>query len=497
MKTFFVSIIGIFFVVSQLHAIETVVIQPDSTTGKDATVNSYTPSKNSGNSELLQSSAWTVGSGTALMRFYVDFNSIYDSLPENALVMSVSLSLMEAHAETPTYGHFYQLGSNACFVRRVLNQWDEGLISWNSQPEFTVKNQIELSASTAINQNYTNIDVTQLYLDAKNDQDSSLSLVVMMKEEVGYRSMMFASSEHSDVAKRPKLAIRYVVPGNDSIIVLQPDAEFGKDAYTHSYYPQANISSDSILQLVAWSISGSTAKLRSYIDFKIPNVGDEYRIDTAMLSLYEAHAEQTATQGHSHASGSNEFYIKRVTSPWNDKTITWGNQPAVTTVNQVLVPGDTISTQDFVDINVTSLVRDIVADSIYGGGFMLQLKNEQPYRTIMLASSNHSNPLKRPKLVIKLSKIGTVTTVKAPVRASSLVYPNPVSQLATFCFENNGTSRYDVKMFNLQGKLLIEKAGVESDSVEINAANFTDGVYLLSLFKDGIKVTTEKLVIKK
>lgn len=485
----FVSMIAVIF---QSQALETIVIQPDSITGKDATVHSFTPSSNFGNNPILQASSWEVGNKVALMRFYLDFPV---GLPENAVLESVKLSLKEAHADSPTYGHFYQFGSNSCYVKRVLEEWDDQLITWESQPKVGEGDVVEIPRSSVYNQDYEDIDVTSLFLTANSQVIKSFSLAVMMEVETGYKTMMFASSEHPDSTKRPKLTIQYYLPISDTTIVLQPDSAEGKDAYVHSYYPQANISRDSLLQVVSWSISGWMANLRTYIDFKIPHFGNDYIVASAKLSLYGEQSKVTPTKGHYHEDGSNAFYIKHVTSKWEEKTINWNNQPSFTDVNQVLVPMDTSSTQDYLDIDVTRLIRDIMSDTLTGYGLMLTLQEEMPFRTVLLASSDHKNPAKRPKLVIKMAKVTSNDKVMAPVKCS--IFPNPASQMITINIDYETSSHYDVVLYDLQGRPMIGKREINGRSVDINVAALSEGYYLLVLRKDGKRVTTEKLLVRK
>ncbi len=188
--------------------------------------------------------------------------------------------------------------------------------------------------------------------------------------------------------------------GATEILILQPDSVSGKDAFVHSFHPDENYGKSNLLQALNWTISGFDTKLRFFIDFDLSSVPENAIIESAKLSLFESH-ENAASEGHSHLSGSNECYIRRVTSSWCEQTITWNNQPTYSIHNQVYIPQDTISTQDYIDIDVTSLIMDIKNYPSTSYGLMCMLATELPYRSLIFASSNHDTIDKHPKLIVK------------------------------------------------------------------------------------------------
>ncbi|MHB2154418.1 DNRLRE domain-containing protein [Calditrichota bacterium GD2] len=92
-------------------------------------------------------------------------------------------------------------------------------------------------------------------------------------------------------------------------------------------------------------------------------------------------------------------YLRRVLEPWDEQTITWNTQPSTTTADEVSVPAPATTTSDF-EIDVTNLVR-IMNDGQSNYGFLWILQTEQKYRSVFAASSDYSDPAKRPKLVVK------------------------------------------------------------------------------------------------
>jgi len=54
--------------------------------------------------------------------------------------------------------------------------------------------------------------------------------------------------------------------------------------------------------------------------------------------------------------------------------------------------------QDFPDIDISSLIQDYTSDPENSYGIFLKLVSEDPYKILLLASSDHQNESIRPKL---------------------------------------------------------------------------------------------------
>ncbi|MHB2226945.1 interleukin-like EMT inducer domain-containing protein [Calditrichota bacterium LG24] len=103
-------------------------------------------------------------------------------------------------------------------------------------------------------------------------------------------------------------------------------------------------------------------------------------------------------QDNSYRASQSATYLRRVTEPWDEQTITWNTQPSTTTADQVSVPAPATTTSDF-EIDVTNLVR-LMNDGQSNHGFLWILNPEQKWRSVFAASSDYSDPAKRPKLVV-------------------------------------------------------------------------------------------------
>ncbi|MFT6745970.1 MAG: hypothetical protein ACJAZ2_000308 [Glaciecola sp.] len=185
-------------------------------------------------------------------------------------------------------------------------------------------------------------------------------------------------------------------------IVLQPSADQGKDAVLGSLASSTNYSAHPEFLAMAGTSGGTLMYARSLIEFDFTSLPKGAVINSAKLSLY---SYDSSTNGkHRMDGGANEATLSRVTTAWSEDSVTWNNQPGVSTVNQVTLAGSDSTIQHYLDIDVTSLVTDMTTDSTGNNGFLFQLVTEQKYRTMLFASSDYADSTLHPKLEINYTK---------------------------------------------------------------------------------------------
>jgi titin len=185
----------------------------------------------------------------------------------------------------------------------------------------------------------------------------------------------------------------------------------GEDAPITNYAPDINYETSELLRSMAWTNSGATMDFRSLLWFDLSSIPADAHIAEAKLSLYYYHPTD---HPHSSTSGPNTSQLLRITESWDVTTVTWNNQPATTTEAAATVPMSMSPFQDYESIDVTELIRAIRQAENYG--FMLKLANEQKYRTLFFASSEHTDATKHPRLTITYSS----TEGTAPIAPSEL-----------------------------------------------------------------------------
>lgn len=210
--------------------------------------------------------------------------------------------------------------------------------------------------------------------------------------------------------------------GQKIIITQQPNASQGKDALIHEYFATTNLGLSDMLMANAWTFGGTPGKVRSLIQFSYNALPASAVIDSVVLSLH-AWDSADGSEQHSTLDGSNACWLERVTSPWSDATVTWNTQPTTTTLNRVQIPASTSPTQNYLNINVTALVKDMLSST--NNGFMLKLQTESYYRRMTFCSSNHSNSNLRPLLVFYLNGTPSASYAKPNFLLINHVYATP------------------------------------------------------------------------
>ena len=197
----------IFFLLTSLNGKtqETLILQPDSTTGKDAFLNSIDSDINRGTHPDFAAIAWTNAGRPVIVRSLIDFD--FSQLPMHARIISASLNLY-GYDSPSNIGHSKRSGSNSAILKRVISEWEEHSVTWNSAPSTTDTNQVIIPESGGSNQNYS-IDVTALVLDILEDPNGSYGFMLQLEVEEFYRSLLFASSDNPDINLHPQLEIIY------------------------------------------------------------------------------------------------------------------------------------------------------------------------------------------------------------------------------------------------------------------------------------------------
>ena len=375
-----------FLLVFTINSQTILTLQPNGNFGKDAFISSNVLDAGQGNSTEFDASAWTIFGSPFTIRSLIDFD--LSSLPMGATIQSAQLTLYNNPNAQNGYAngqHVHVSGSNDAVLQRIISPWTED-VAWSNQPATTSQNEVTLAQDTDPNQDYI-LDVTNLLQDIMANPSSSFGFLLKLSTEAPYRFLAFASSDHPNSAIHPKLEITYTLDCN--MLVLQPNETDGKDAFISSNVLDAGQGNSTEFDASAWTIFGSPFTIRSLIDFDLSSLPLGTTIQSAQLTLYNNPDAQNgyANGQHVHISGSNEAVLQRIISPWTED-VAWNNQPITSSQNEVTLAQDTNSNQDYI-LDVTKLWQDIISDSSNNFGFLLQLKNETPYRFLAFASSDH------------------------------------------------------------------------------------------------------------
>jgi hypothetical protein len=160
--------------------------------------------------------------------------------------------------------------------------------------------------------------------------------------------------------------------------------------YSEGEYPKE-------LGAEAWTVGGAYVAVRSVFKFDLASLSNT-AIASASLSLYSNPTPGTANLTTPNYGTANAVYIQRVNSSWDPTNTSWATQPTIDTTAEVLIPQTNLSTLDLTNVDVTQLVKNMIASGNYG--FEIRLQTEVTYNSRIFCSSSYSDTTKRPQLVI-------------------------------------------------------------------------------------------------
>ena len=450
-------------------------------------ISSFEPSKNRGVYPDFVAMSWTVSGNPVNYRSLIEFD--LSNIPSGAVINSADLSLY-SHDSPGLGSHSTTSGSNESVLSRITSSWEENSVTWNNQPTTTIENQVFLSESSSSTQDYLNIDVKNLVEDMVADSANSHGFLLKLLVEQHYRSLVFAASGHSDPDLHPKLEVTYTesTQNNDNCITLRPSGDEGKDALISSLEKSKNRGVYPDFVAMSWTVSGDPVDYRSLIEFDLSNIPSGAVINSADLSLYSH--DSPGLGSHSTTSGSNESVLSRITSSWEENSVTWNNQPTTTIENQVFLSESSSSTQDYLNIDVTDLIEDMIADPSNSHGFLLKLLNEQHYRSLVFAASDHSDSGLHPKLEICYS---ITTTLAKKSEFKFELFPNPVNGVLKVNISDFKAKK--IEIYNSQGSLVMNKTNLNLSN-SINLDGLSSGIYFVKLTDNKNILAIKKLLIK-
>ncbi len=187
-------------------------------TNMDCRIQSNLPDQNIGGTQLYSAQAGTMSGEAFIDRSLINFD--LSQIPDGAEILSASINL---YANTVNGGHTTTDGSNESMLVMITEEWEEETTTWNNQPAVDENFSVSLSESLNSDQDYIDIDVSELIEHMINNPDSGFGLMIKLADETGRRSMQFASSNAADANLHPTLKICYEIPLSSKDISTSSD----------------------------------------------------------------------------------------------------------------------------------------------------------------------------------------------------------------------------------------------------------------------------------
>lgn len=281
-------------------------------------------------------------------------------------------------------------------------------------------------------------------------------------------------------------------------VAFQPDATTGEDAYIwnldggcvltgtpppYGTSTPADVNFGNAIQLPyidwTWNAAGCPdGTIRSVIRFtQLSTIPSNSIINNATLRFYGV---QTSEWGPNSWPSSNPGFfanpgwLRRITQPWNEQTITWNNFNAntngsITTAGQIAIPPSASIWGWNPAINVTPLVQSITNGTFPNYGWQLSLQTEDIYRGVVFASSDHTVPALRPRLEINYTRCADFehcfNSINVDIHTFTALNPLPGY---TYTWNVNGTP-YSGTSITVNFASLVLPPGATTFDVELTA----------------------------
>ena len=271
------------------------------------------------------------------------------------------------------------------------------------------------------------------------------------------------------------------------VLTLKPYGNMGNNAMIWTTNPDLNLAGWGELKMSAWTWDGNDGVERSMLYFNLNLLPANAVIFSAKLSLY---GNDGNPENNSTLDGSNECLVQRITTNWDPATVTWNTQPNSDTVHEVVLPESVSQWQDYLNIDVTDLIRDLYETPDSYTGLMIKLKTEISYRRLVFRSAFQVDSVKSPTLKITYSGVG-INELSDEGYLS--ITPNPA--ISKFSIKRGSClNEASIEIYNSLGKKIMNDKFSCGDKNKEIILDVSSGTYLVKVI-DGNKQYMKKLLL--
>lgn len=199
-------------------------------------------------------------------------------------------------------------------------------------------------------------------------------------------------------------------------VTFKPGADVGQDAIVWMLtsgcgipIADSNYGNMDQFNIEYWTFNGCPGAIRNFIKFtELSIIPTNAIVTSAKIKFYGVPSSVPYPHGNSGYAGSpyntdNNGWLRRVNSNWEENTITWNNQPAYSTANQISIPASNAQWNwNWADSStaLVAMVQDMISNPSSNYGFMMMLQTEEIYRSLQFASSDNANSALWPELTV-------------------------------------------------------------------------------------------------
>ncbi|RLI75203.1 hypothetical protein DRO97_03875 [Archaeoglobales archaeon] len=164
------------------------------------------------------------------------------------------------------------------------------------------------------------------------------------------------------------------------------------DAYVYEVSPSSNYGSSTSLHVQSYRFWGLNFNERTYIKFNLSSISSTSYVLDAKLQLY----------AYSSNAQNRNYEVHKVTSNWDENTITWSSQPSFeTTATDTISP----TSNSWNAWTVTSDVQNMISGNNYGWCIKDESESSRSQKYTHFYSKEYSDTAYHPKLVVEYSPI--------------------------------------------------------------------------------------------
>ena len=254
----------------------------------------------------------------------------------------------------------------------------------------------------------------------------------------------------------------------------------------HDNYPTENTNygnANHTSAFISDGFQGGINSGRGLLDFDLSSIPPGAVIIEAKLNLYAMIGINHPILGLGHI-GNNATYLRRITSAWNESTVTWNNAPTFSTLNQLILPQSVTANQDYLGIDVTMLVQDMLDNPATSHGFALRLVDEQlPTKGLIFASLDQADHTKYPTLEITYCDL-SLNTHELIEPNTLLAHPNPTSGMVVLNMKNITDDDFTLVIFDSKGQqIALSKVDqpLNEGNYQVDFTGYSNGVYFIKV----------------